>query len=301
MRPLRPGFSLIELLIALVITSILGTITSVALAHHHRVLRYSTNTLSSRDLLRETADLLTTELRSTPATANAFPFASDTAIEFFSTLGASTLCETPNTPYLPLPPDTLANDAILTTWIAQPDSNDAVLIYHDSTALTPNRGWLQFPIVSITKTQSQIACPSSSGFTSPSDAPRTAYVLSLPTTPPLTIRKGAPIRFLRRSRYNIYRASDSFWYLGFRRCHATTGVCDGVQPVAGPYSNSKTPPLTFRYHTTSGFVPSPDGPITDLTRIEVTIRTTPKRYVPHSTARTHSDSALVLITLRNRP
>jgi type II secretory pathway pseudopilin PulG len=294
----RTGFTLIELLVALIVSLTIGGIITTVLTHQQRLVAQVNTTLSLREHLRDAADILTADLRSTPSTPTAFPFASDTAIEFFSMIGASTLCQSPIGNQLSLPPDTLANGNTLTSWITVPDSNDLVEIYHDSGTFSPTRGWLSFRIASLTSTQLSTTCPPESGFTNPLDAARgaRAYTLTLQTPPPLSITKGAPLRFLRRARYSFYRASDNHWYLGYRRCHPTSGLCDIIQPISGPYTKSSAPPLRFRYHTPTGPIAAPNSPIANLTRVDLLLT------LPKPTLNTPSlpDSILTTLTFRNQ-
>jgi hypothetical protein len=42
---------------------------------------------------------------------------------------------------------------------------------------------------------------------------------------------------VRRARYELYRASDSRWYLGYLDCLSSRATpCNIVQPVAGPFA-----------------------------------------------------------------
>ena len=58
-------------------------------------------------------------------------------------------------------------------------------------------------------------------------------------SPPLDspIAPGALVRLVRHARYELYRSSDSRWYLGYLDCLATRATpCNVVQPVAGPFA-----------------------------------------------------------------
>jgi len=301
-RSHKTGFTLVELLIGVVLSMAIGGIVTVVLANHQRLFAHLNDALSVRERLRDATDILAADLRSISATPDAIPFASDTALEFFSVIGASVLCQTPAGTEIHLPPAARNDNATFTGWIGTPDSNDIVAIYHDSGALSPTRGWLRFRILALASAPLASGCPPESGFTSPSDvaAGDRAHVITLQTAPPLAITTGAPLRVLRRARYSIYRASDGFWYLGYRRCHPVTGVCEVVQPISGPYTRGSRPPLTFRYHTQAGPIIAPNASPPPLTRLDIRITGTPKRLAPIIGHETATDSAITIITFRNR-
>ena len=80
-------------------------------------------------------------------------------------------------------------------------------------------------------------CPVSSGFTPrlPSRRPRSRSHSARRSTPPSS--RAPSVRIVRRARYELYRASDSRWYLGYLDCLATRATpCNVVQPVSGPFA-----------------------------------------------------------------
>jgi hypothetical protein len=81
---------------------------------------------------------------------------------------------------------------------------------------------------------------------------------SIPLVEGLVIPAGAPVRFLRRARLSVYRASDGEWYLGLRDWNAGLGRFNTVQPVAGPllpYSaNAATTGFRLEYRDRSGSI-----------------------------------------------
>ena len=83
------------------------------------------------------------------------------------------------------------------------------------------------------------SCPTSTGLTTtPSES---AAALAFTFTPALdtAIGPGTLVRVVRRARYELYRASDSRWYLGYLDCVASRATpCNTVQPVSGPFAPS---------------------------------------------------------------
>lgn len=298
----RHGFTIIELLVSLTIALIIGTLVTTFINSQVRLTTHMNQSIASRTHMRDAIDILTADLRAASMATNGFPFASDTAIEFYSTIGASILCDVPANGQIVLPPDTLLSGNTLTSILITPDTQDIAIIYFDSSSLSPTRGWFRSRISNVATTNVATTCPPSSGFTSAADvtAGARALTLSLEAQPLLSIHKGAPVRLLRLGRYNIYRASDNAWYLGYRRCHPISKICDGVQPVSGPYTHDSKPPLSLKYYSASGQQLTPNGPISNIARLDIVIRSSPKRSIKIPGSTRTNDSTVAIITFRNR-
>src|SRR6202022_2394268 len=89
------------------------------------------------------------------------------------------------------------------------------------------------------------------------DAGAKGFVVTLTAPLGSDVKPGAAVRFVRRARYSLYRASDGDWYLGYRRCNAIGPPgCGVVQPVSGPYRghsrDSRLRGLLFEYFAPAG-------------------------------------------------
>ncbi|HEX9218918.1 MAG TPA: hypothetical protein VF858_00385, partial [Gemmatimonadaceae bacterium] len=117
---------------------------------------------------------------------------------------------------------------------------------------------------------------------------------------------GVPIRFVRRGRYSLYRASDGDWYLGYRRCNALgPSVCGAIQPLSGPYrgysSNRDATGLLFEYFDSQGERLSAGSPGLELARVDITARAQSRHQVlVEQRAVIPADSGAVSIAIRNR-
>jgi hypothetical protein len=121
---------------------------------------------------------------------------------------------------------------------------------------------------------------------------------------------GSIVRFFRRSRYEIYRAANNQWYLGYADCMSTYGTptrCSALTPVSGPYEPytgiASQNGLTFTYFDTSGNALSPADPARLISRIAVTMRAASAAPVTRTGAGAGSvyrDSVLLSIGIRNR-
>jgi type II secretory pathway pseudopilin PulG len=300
----RKAFTLVELLIALTLAMFAGGLALSLLARQQRLYRSLDDMLDVREHLRDASDILAASLRTASPTGDTIRLATDTAIELFSTIGASMLCSAPSGQHILLPPDTLANGNVLTAWLSTPDTGDYALVFRDSTMQYPTPGWERFRIMDVTTLPVASLCPPSSHLTTQADinANAHAYQVMLTTSPSTYIRAGAPVRFVRRARYSVYQASDHKWYLGYRRCNAVDGICGIVQPVSGPYQNRGGAPITFRYYRSDGTELLSSGPTTQIARVDIIVRGESMNplQIPGFSRVLLSDSAITTIAFRNR-
>ena len=234
----------------------------------------------------------------------------DTAVEFFATLGTSVLCATPSGRTLFLPPATLSSGAVLTSFVASPDTGDLALVLSLPNAQPDSAHWVQSRISAFASRALSTSCPASTGFTSALDAAanRTGYALTLPAALPSEVRKGAPVRFVRRARYSLYKSSDGAWYLGYRRCNAIgQSVCTTIQPVSGPYlayshGGTGASGLGFRYFDANGNELFDAAASTRLAKIDVVLRGETSHAVSlvGDARQLYRDSSVVTVSPRNR-
>jgi hypothetical protein len=299
----RRAFTLVEMLISLLLATLAGGVALSVLTRQQRLYHGLDDILDVSEHLRDASDLLAADLRTASPASDTVRLAADTAIEIFSTIGSSMLCSSPSGPLLLLPPDTSTNGNTLTAWLVTPDTGDYALVFRDSSAQLPVRGWERFRIVNVSTLPIASGCPSSSHLTTQADmdANARAYQVRLTTLPSPFIRAGAPIRFIRRGRYDVYRASDRKWYLGYRRCNAVDGICGIVQPVSGPYQSQGRAPITFRYYRSDGTELTSSGPSTNVARVDIVVRdeSTNLLQIPGFSRASFNDSSVTTIAFRN--
>jgi hypothetical protein len=114
------------------------------------------------------------------------------------------------------------------------------------------------------------------------------------------------VRFIRRGRYSLYRASDGDWYLGYRRCNALgSSVCGAIQPLSGPYRRYSSDPaatgLLFEYFDANGNRLGAGSSPLELARVDVTARAESRHHlIVEGRQSTPGDSATMSIAIRNR-
>jgi type II secretory pathway pseudopilin PulG len=306
----RDGFTLVELVVATVLATLVGATLMMTLRRQQRFYGSATEIIQVRAQLRDAADVLTADIRGAAVARYGFPLMTDSALELFTTIGSSVACATPAGRTLSLPPATLASGTVLTSLLASPDTGDLALVYAMPAGQPDSGRWEESRIAGFASRSLASSCPPVTGFTSASDAAagRTGYALTLAAPPPASVRKGAPVRFIRRARYSLYRSSDGEWYLGLRRCNAIgRSVCGTIQPVSGPYlsygkNGTGESGLAFRYFDSAGeeVVDALLSPA--IARIDIVLRGETARAVSLAgdAQRRFRDSAIVSISPRNR-
>lgn len=296
----RRAATLVELLMGVMVATLVILFAVSHVTRHQRAYDDVVSVIDLRARLRDGADILSADLRGSSPAGDTILVALDTAVEFYSVVGASTLCATPAPNRIILPPDTLPSGRILSSWTASPDTGDFALVFADSLSET-GTGWERARITSVATSATASVCPLSAGLLSATDvaAPPRSYDLMLPAGFTVTAKHGAPVRIVRRVRYSVYRGGDGKWYLGYRRCTLT---CATIQPVSGPYGSVAGGAMTFRYFTRAGSPLVGHGPAVDVGRVEIVSRASYARPVrPRGMARPSlGDSTVVAIAIRNR-
>jgi hypothetical protein len=187
-------------------------------------------------------------------------------IEFRSTFGASYLCRNDrSTSQIAIPPQTLAKGSVLTWWTSQPQNNDSLALYVDSTNTSAkDDSWSYHKITATTIAFSNATpgCTSASGLMKTTDATvsNPSYNFTLSPQQSATVSAGAAVRFFKKVHYSLYKASDGYWYLGYYDCRTSrVPVCNTIQPIAGPLrqyvaGSPQLAGLRFTYYDTLGNV-----------------------------------------------
>ncbi|MEO8578561.1 MAG: prepilin-type N-terminal cleavage/methylation domain-containing protein, partial [Gemmatimonadales bacterium] len=301
----RAGFTLAELIVATAIAGIAAAAMTMTLSRQQRFFASTSAILDVRGQIRDGADVLVSDIRSAAVARFGLPVMTDSAIEMFTTVATSVACSAPVGATIGLPPQILARGNTLTSILFLPDTGDIAMLYAASTIRDSSR-WESARILSFASRAIASSCPASTGFTSAGDASAgsSGYMVTLAQPPTAAIREGAPIMFLRRVRYSLYRSSDGEWYLGYRRCNAATGVCAAIQPVSGPYraysASAGLSGLSLRYYDELGTELT--SPSNAVARVDIAMRGQTSRPASLSgDSRTaYRDSIVVSVSPRNR-
>jgi hypothetical protein len=247
-------------------------------------------------------ELLSTDIRGL-AVADTVRLLADSAIEFFANVGSSVVCQQLGATSLGLPGVATGRGNVLTAFTTTPDTGDIAVFHNDSID-----AWERHRISAFGPRSLAVTCPASSELGRNADviSTSTGFVIELSTPLSANITVGAPVRFLRRGRYSLYRGSDGEWYLGYRRCNAVgASTCGVIQPLSGPYRGYSSDPgrtgLRFEYFDRSGRTLEPGESPLDLARIDIAARAESRQRINvEGRVSIPSDSATISIALRNR-
>jgi len=304
----RAGFTLIELVIAMVLMSLVGGAIVKLLLRQSRFYNSTTDLIQTRQQIRQAAAMLPSDLRGISSVAGDIYAMSDSAIEFRSVFGTSVVCANIGG-MLSTVPRVLARNSTMTSWARPPALGDSLAVYNNGpTAALADDGWTRFQITAIpTPVTTNVAngCPVTTGLTQAGDvsAINPSYQLTLSPAAPASIAVGAGIRFFRRVRYRIYRETDNQWYIGFFECLAgRTPACDLTKPIAGPfqpYAPTGTSGMQFAYYDSTGAVTA--DPL-QVARISLVVRGQAAALMNLSGAggTLFRDSLRIEVGLRNR-
>ena len=314
-RASRIGFTLTELIISMTLLGLIGSVIVGVVVSQQRFYRGTEQLTETRAQLRQIAAMLPSDLRGISAAGRDVYSMTDSAIEFRSTFGSSVVCKTMTsggTAYIVLPPRNTAKGTRWTTWAQQPVIGDSIALYDEGVGQgAADDRWTMHRITGWLAVTGDVAngCQSSTRFTQVSDLTGTnpSYRITITPAYPATVKQGAAMRFFKRSRYSLYRATNGEWYLGYRECAAwRVPECTPVQPLGGPYqpyasAGSGKSGLEFTYYDSLDAVTT--NPL-NLARISVTVRGQSSELVQLSGMQSgwtrFRDSVTLEVALRNR-
>jgi prepilin-type N-terminal cleavage/methylation domain-containing protein len=210
----KRGLTLLELLVAVVLLGLLGSMASGALRGHERSLRARADAERAARVAHEVVGVGEALLGS--ATTRRPPTVlGDTAIEWWQDIGRGLSCAAGGDSLL-LP---LAHPAVW--WGAAPDTTDQL------TVETAAGQQLEWGISTVRQRPPSPACP------------RGAWRLQLSW--PTAAQGVLLVHIARRTRLVTYRAGDGQWWWGERRCPADLSrPCGPSQPITGPLSQGRS-------------------------------------------------------------
>jgi prepilin-type N-terminal cleavage/methylation domain-containing protein len=323
-RRRRAGFTLIELMIVVSLLAIIGTMVTTVLVRQQRFHRAVATVTDARARMRDLATIMPTDMRGVSSAAGDILFISDTAMQFRAFIGTSIVCkytttDLANPTKIDLPPQTLASGNVLTAWINPPAQDDLAYLYDDGTEEgNVDDEWVRATISGVTNDDDPTMCPTSTtpAYTTSSDDKAVRYRITLSSgLNQARIKVGAPIRFAREVRYNLYEAADGQWYVGFATCvpdgnPATPSTnCGDPEVLAGPVLPANAGDLSksgiaFTYYDRNDNVITAVPSTEPIARIVVKVRTTAESMLKAGTSMGGStvggDSLTFSIGLRNR-
>lgn len=289
----RRGTTLMELLVVLVLLALVGGAIMRVAVGQQRFLHAVERAIEIHRTSREGADIPRAELRTVAANSGDIYEMGTDRIEFRSLIGTSVICEVDSARTTLSIPGRSAWSG-LTSWMATPRDGDTVLVFDSADDSVPPR-WLAHTLLIAPAPGGR--CPVASGLAR--TAAEESNALSFRLEPPLesSTDAGAALRFFRRTRYQLYRAGDGRWYLGFLDCApARATPCSTAQPVSGPFVSEG---VRFSYRDSTGAVTAEPTRVARIDVLSHAASDAPLRAMGFALG-IYSDSVLASIALRNR-
>jgi len=323
----RRGFTLPEMLIALVLFSLVGGGIITLVMRQQRFYRSTAEVIKVQGQLRQGGSGLPLDLRgisTSDTTANGITsFAravnyntdvysrTEASIDFRRVFGSSVICAKPAVNVITIYPTALDAVPILTTWANQPQVGDSVLVLDEGKMLsTVDDRWRVYEVRTVAVAKGNKGCPWKSAVPLDSapllyaaDTVRNSYRIGLGENHHQYVHVGAPVRFFRRVRYQSYQAADGEWYLGYADClktYATASLCSDPTPMSGPYQAGNG--IVFSYFDSAGTALTSADASRRIARVDVVLRAASATAISRTGSAapsTYTDSLLISIGIRN--
>ena len=296
-RARRPGITLVDLVVALALFSVVATLMLSVLRGQQRFHVGALQIIETKRSVHQAVDLLYRELRGTSG-ADIYAV-SDSSIWFRSVHGASAVCAIDSgRASLTLPGMTPRDPTGVSAFLTMPRAGDSVLLFDPGDSATADDDRWRGHV--LTTDPSGGSCPVRPfGLARPGEVARGIGIAVAPPVPP-SVGVGSPVRFFRPASYSLYRSAGGEWMLGYSTC--ATGACTVRQPLSGPYlphASGGVSGVAFRYYDAQG---APTGDRSRVARVDVMARARSASVldVGHVRSQRYQDSLAVTIALRNR-
>lgn len=280
-RRARRGYTLVELLVAVVVGGLVSTAAVVTGARVRRAAGEQMARAQGRAQLAQAGAVLAAELGGA-ATGGApgapegadLAEASDSAIEVRAAVGGGVACAVGAGAGGGSVVEVGAVGAGVGWWAAAPGVADVVLAHDPGT--DPGGADDVWHARAVTGATTGAGVCAGSPFAAGGVGGGASWRLTLAAPAvPATVQVGAPVRVLRRRRYALYRAGDGLWYLGLREWDA--GGWEGVQPLAGPFDALRDGGMRVTVRDRVGVARVAGAPMPSGAEVEVRLQATRRR------------------------
>jgi len=260
------GFTLVELIVAMVLGALVAAGAYRAIVGTQRVTQAGAQKVDVQQNLRAGATYMASVLRELDATDGDINVATATRLRFRSMRWVGVLCAAP-TP-------AGATSVVLTirsgsVFGLRPPSvvEDSALVFADGDPGTrADDVWLSGAVTGV----SGAVCGDGSAATDLTVAITGASGGQAAAL--ATVTAGAPVRGFQAEELSLFQAADSRWWMGQRTANRS-GSWTPVRPLVGPLTAAG---LTFAYHDTTSAM---TGVLTDIASVSITMRGESERRV----------------------
>ncbi|MGH7607772.1 MAG: prepilin-type N-terminal cleavage/methylation domain-containing protein [Gemmatimonadales bacterium] len=285
----RRGFTLVELLVALVLLGIVTAGIYRVLVNNQRMYQAQTQRIDLQQNIRAGATLLPAELRELDAADGDIVAMAPTSLTVRASRQLAFICTVPAVGGL------VGSVAPVTMTIrADPfyglrDFNittDSVFVYYEGGQGTrSDDGWIRGQLTSIGAQN----CADGS----PGRQIVGGFVFGVNQVAQTgRIQNGSPVRGYEIVTYSVYQAGDGHWYLGY----ASTSGGGTRQPLIGPLIDANG--VTFQYFTAAGVVTTVPAQVAQI-RITLRAQTAVPIRTGSGSQRYAKDSIVTTVSLRN--
>jgi prepilin-type N-terminal cleavage/methylation domain-containing protein len=293
----RRGYTLVELLIAMTILGIMGTLVAQIMMSQQRFFQRLSEQSNVRRELRNTLGTLPTELRGLSTPGGDISSFGASSLTFRATIGTSVVCAEPSNTVIDVPPPNTARTTV-TNWVTVPSVGDTVFaLRHDSLAVKGDF-WSAHRITSVSTGAG--LCPTSAYTDAVLDAGKLRYRFTVTPALPDSVAIGSALRFSRSARYELATQSSGRWYL--QRSELQNGAWASPVVLSGPYlapALNGSGGLALTYFDSTGVAIAAGGDARRIARIDVALRALGQGGSARNSA-APNDSLRLSIAVRNR-
>jgi prepilin-type N-terminal cleavage/methylation domain-containing protein len=277
------GFTLIEILIALVLMGIVSTALYQLLVSNQRLYRAQVESVAINESARAAVAIVPSEIRELSAGEGDIVAMDATSLTYNSMQALYVQCAAPNTGALEIILDRNTFFGLRAITAA----DDYVLIFAEGDSTTrADDGWLT---ADVTSAAAGTACPGS--------MPSITVVVSGVTAGDLAdVMAGAPVRTFRPAQILLYADAAGDWWMGGRLYQKAGGSWGATQPMLGPLSGTG---LALTYADAGGAATTN---VAAVARVGVTVQSQSSQQVYRTTGTTYLLQDLVTqVAVRNNP
>jgi prepilin-type N-terminal cleavage/methylation domain-containing protein len=282
-RHARRGFTLIEIMIAIVLTGIVLGSVYQTLGNNQRFYRSTSQILDVQQGIRAVAQLLPSELREVDAVAGDILAMGPDSITIRALRNTYFICSTPNK----VAGTFIVRSDMVYGYRALDPTRDRALVFRDgNTQIMSDDTWLDVAVSSLT---SGATCTDGSGSGSTMTVTGTITKLD-------SVTVGSPVRTYEQITYRLYVDSTGVGWLGVR--NYVSGAWGSVSPIAGPLNTTGGIALTY-YDSTGTVTATPAS----VAQIGLTVRGLSTAAIEiqgrRANLQKYQDSLTVRVALRN--